>query len=45
MSVIKGARRAAKVVVATGKFCLNPLCLHVAGSAKCSYKCCKTSKR
>lgn len=34
-------RTTARVVVATGRFCLNPLCLHVAGAAKCKMKCCK----
>lgn len=45
MGAIKAIRTTAKVVKSTGKFCLNPLCLHVAGSAKCSLKCCKTGKR
>ncbi len=45
VSVTKKVKKTAKVVRATGRFCMNPFCLHVAGSAKCSYKCCKTSKR
>lgn len=45
MSVVKKVRTTAKAVKATGRFCVNPLCLHVAGSVKCSYKCCKISKK
>lgn len=37
-------RKAAQAVQSTGRFCLNPLCLHVAGSAKCSKDCCKVGK-
>jgi hypothetical protein len=45
MGMINGIRKAAQVVSATGRFCTNPLCLHVAGKAKCSYKCCKGTKK
>lgn len=44
MGVIKKVKTTARVVRATGRFCVSPLCLHVAGSAKCSYKCCKIGK-
>jgi hypothetical protein len=45
MGLIKKVRTTAKVVKAVGNTCLNPLCLHVAGSAKCNLSCCKTGKK
>lgn len=41
MSIVKNIRRTAEIVSNVGNFCLNPLCLHVAGKAKCKKKCCK----
>lgn len=38
-------RKTAKAVQNAGNTCLNPLCLHVAGSAKCNLACCKTGKK
>jgi len=34
-------RHAAQVVRDVANFCTNPLCLHVAGRAKCKLKCCR----
>lgn len=45
MGLIKAVRKTASAVSATARFCTNPLCLHVAGSAKCKRKCCKIGRR
>lgn len=45
VSIPKKVRTTAKAVRSTGRFCVNPMCLHVAGSVKCSRSCCKISKR
>lgn len=37
-------RKTARAVRATGRFCLSPFCLHVAGNG-CKLKCCKINKR
>lgn len=39
--VTSAVRTTARVVAATGRFCLSPLCLHVAGNVRCSRKCCR----
>ena len=39
--VTSAIRTTARITVATARFCINPLCLHVAGAAKCKRKCCK----
>jgi hypothetical protein len=41
MTVTKKIARAAQITGNVFHFCLNPLCLHVAGKAKCKLKCCK----
>jgi len=41
MSTIKKIAKVARTTQAVGRFCMNPLCLHVAGKAKCRSKCCK----
>lgn len=43
MSTTGKIRTTAKVVRATGRFCLNPFCLHVAGNG-CKSACCKIKK-
>lgn len=34
-------RHVVQVVRDVANFCTNPLCLHVAGRAKCKRKCCR----
>lgn len=41
---VQRIRRTAQAVQNVGRFCANPLCLHVAGKAKCGMKCCKIKK-
>lgn len=43
MGAIKAIKKTAHIVSVTGRFCTHPFCLHVAGVAKCSRKCCKKS--
>lgn len=45
MGILNGVRKTARVAKTVGNTCLNPLCLHVAGSAKCNLSCCKTGKK
>jgi hypothetical protein len=43
--MLQRIRRTAQVAQSVSHFCLNPLCLHVAGKAKCKLGCCKVTKR
>lgn len=44
MSFGDKVKKTAKAVQSTGRYCTHPFCLHVAGLAKCSRKCCKVKK-
>lgn len=44
VGAVRKIRKTTEALKATGRFCLNPLCLHVAGEAKCKLKCCKVAR-